>query len=133
MGHYTGGRMNYSQKANPNATNSEMDSKIIIKRSDLTDAQRDQLREQFAELVVDGMDMKTLVQYVYDDLIEYYEDCSDVELKEQIDDYDEDLYDELVDNVTTDDAVKEVEKCIIDTNGEYAECVDHLVETMENG
>ncbi len=96
--------MNYSQKANPNPTNSEMDSKTIIKsnkQSDLTDSQRDQLREQFAELVVDGMDMKTLVQYVYDDLIEYYEDCSDVELKEQIDDYDEDLYDELVENVTS--------------------------------
>ena len=29
------------------------------------------------------------------------------------------------------DEVKEVEQCIIDTNGDYAECVDHLVETME--
>ena len=27
--------------------------------------------------------------------------------------------------------VAEVEKCIIETNGEYAECVDHLLETME--
>ena len=87
-------------QANPNATNSEMDSKTIIKHSNLTVAQRDQLREQFAELVVDGMDTKTLVEYVYDDLIEYYGDCSDAELKEQIDDYDEGLYDELVDNVT---------------------------------
>ena len=66
----------------------------------LNPAQQDSIAEQFAELVVDGMDMKTLVQYVYDDLIEYYEDCSDVELKEQIDDYDDELYDELVDNVT---------------------------------
>ena len=25
----------------------------------------------------------------------------------------------------------DVEKCIVDTNGDYAECVDHMVDTME--
>ena len=92
--------MIYSQKANPNATNSELDAKVIIKHPTLTSTQREDLIEQFVEIVVDGMDMKTLIQYVYDDLMEYYEDCSDAELKEQIDNYDEDLYDELVDNAT---------------------------------
>ena len=88
-------------EANPNATNSEMDAKKIINHSNLIDrTTRDTIIEQFTEIVVDGMDMKTLIQYVYDDLIEYYEDCSDAELKEQIDNYDEDLYDELVDNAT---------------------------------
>ena len=88
-------------EANPNATNSEMDSKTIINHSNIIDrTTRDTVIEQFTEIVVDGMDMKTLIQYVYDDLIEYYEDCSDAELKEQIDNYDEDLYDELVDNAT---------------------------------
>ena len=48
------------------------------------------------------MDMKTLCAYVYDNLVEYYEDCSDIELKELIDDYDEEMYDELVENVTYD-------------------------------
>ena len=86
-------------KANPNATNSEMDSKTIIKPS-LTNAQRDTVIEQFVELVVDGMEIDDLVQYVSDNLTEYYEDCSDVELREFIDNYDEDLYDELVDNAT---------------------------------
>ena len=66
----------------------------------LNPAQHDSIAEQFAELVVDGMDTKTLVQYVYDDLIEYYEKCDQEELREQIDEYDEDLYDELLDNVT---------------------------------
>ena len=88
-------------EANPNATNSEMDSKTIINHSNLIDrTTRDTIIEQFTEIVVDGMDMKTLIQYVYDDLMEYYEDCSDAELKEEIDNYDEDLYDELVDNAT---------------------------------
>ena len=89
--------MTYSEQANPNATNSELDAKRIIKR--LNDAQFDSVAEQFAELVVDGMDMKTLVQYVYDDLIDYYEKCDQDELREQIDNYDEDLWEELVDNV----------------------------------
>ena len=76
-----------------------MDSKTIIKPS-LTNAQRDTVIEQFVELVVDGMDTKDLVRFVSDELTEYYDDCSDIELKEFIDNYDEDLYDELVDNVT---------------------------------
>ena len=62
-------------------------------------AQHDSIAEQFAELVVDGMDMNTLVQYVYDDLIDYYEKLDEHELKEQIDNYDEDLFDELLDYV----------------------------------
>ena len=93
--------------ADPNATNSEMDSKQIIKPS-LTSLQRDGLIEQFVELVVDGMETKDLVRFVSDNLTEYYEDCSDVELREFVDNYDEDLYDELVDNVTN--------ETVVDTN-----------------
>ena len=88
-------------EANPNATNSEMDSKTIINHSNILDrTTRDTVIEQFVELVVDGMDTKDLVRYVTDELTEYYDDCSDVELREFIDNYDEDLYDELVDNAT---------------------------------
>ena len=94
--------MTYSQNANPNATNSELDSKRIITHKELTSAQREDLVEQFVDIVVDGMDMKTLVQYVTDDLIHFYENkCDDVELKEFIDNHDEELYEELVDNVTS--------------------------------
>ncbi len=68
----------------------------------LTNTQRDGLIEQFVELVVDGMDTKTLVQIVSDNMTDYYDKCSDAELKEEVDNYDEDLYSELVDNVTAD-------------------------------
>ena len=91
--------MNYSQSANLNATNGEQDAKKIITHKELTSTQREDLVEQFVDIVVDGMDMKTLVQYVYDDLIDYYEKLDEHELKEQIDEYDEDLFDELLDNV----------------------------------
>ena len=88
-------------EANPNPTNSEMDSKTIIKHPNLIDrTTRDTIIEQFVEIVVDGMDTKDLIRYVMDDLTEFYDDCSDVELKEFIDNHDEDLYDELVDNAT---------------------------------
>ncbi len=91
----------YRQSANPNATNSELDAKKIVKNVQLTSLQRDELIEQFVEIVVDNMDTKTLVQYVTDDLIHFYENkCDDNELREFIDNHDEDLYDELVDNVT---------------------------------
>ena len=92
--------MTYSSNANPNATNSELDSKRIITHKELTSTQREDLIEQFVELVVDNMDTKTLVQYVTDDLKDCYDKCSDNDLKEYVDNYDEELFDELVDNVT---------------------------------
>ena len=68
----------------------------------LTEAQRSELVSQFVDIVVDGMDMKSLVQYVTDDLEHFYGNrCDDIELKEFIDNHDEELYDELVDNVTS--------------------------------
>ncbi len=67
----------------------------------LTSAQYSELVDQFVDIVVDNMDMETIVQYVYDDLRERYEQVSQNELKNDIDNHDEDLWDELVDNVTT--------------------------------
>ena len=93
--------MTYSQKANPNATNSELDSKRIITHKELTSAQRDELIEQFVELQVDNMDTKDLVRYVYADLMESYCKCTQDELEEYVYNYDEELWEELVDNVTT--------------------------------
>ena len=65
----------------------------------LTSAQRDELTAQFAELVIDSMDMDSLIQYAHEQLINYVDSLSDIELKEEIDNHDEDLFDELVDNV----------------------------------
>ena len=62
-------------------------------------AQRDELISQYCEIVVDGMDMDSLIQYAHEQLINYVDSLSDIELKEEIDNHDEELYDELVDNV----------------------------------
>ena len=87
-------------------TNSEMDSKQILKPNkirSLTSEQRDQLIEQFVEIQVDNMDTQTLVEFVTDILIDDYSKFDDNELEERIIIYDDgELYDELVENVTTD-------------------------------
>ena len=68
---------------------------------ELTNSQRDELIEQYVELVVDNMDTKSLVQFVSEELTDYYDKLTDNEIKERIESlYDEELYDELVDNVT---------------------------------
>ena len=92
--------MTYSQNANPNATNSELDSKRIITHKELTSAQRDELIDQFVELQVDNMDWKTLAVFVTEELqYRFRNDYTDEELREEIQTYDEDLYEELVNNV----------------------------------
>ena len=68
---------------------------------DLTSDQRDELISQYSEIVVDNMDMQDLICYAQEQLVNYLDSLSDSELKEDIDNYDEDLYDELVDNVST--------------------------------
>ena len=108
--------MTYSQKANPNPTNSEMESKIIKPFVQLTNAQRDELIEQYTEIVVDGMDMKSLVLYAQEQMANYFDGLSDVELREEVGNYDEELYDELVDNIVSTDEEKEIERLMEYTN-----------------
>ena len=109
--------MNYSQQANPNATNSEMESKTILKprTTELTSAQKDELIEHFVEIQVDNMDTQTLVEFVTDLLIDEYSKFTDSELKERIDVFNDDsLYDELVDNVTNETVLD-----VNNTGGKY--------------
>ena len=54
----------------------------------------------FSELVVDNMSEKDLVRYAQEQLIDTLNHYSLEELKDDVDNFDEDLYAELVDNVT---------------------------------
>ena len=96
-----------AQSARENATNSELDAKQIVTNSGLNDAQRDELIAQYSELVVDNMDMDSLVQYAQEQLANYFDKLSDSELKEDIKNYDDNdgLYEELVDNITNTDPI----------------------------
>ena len=86
--------------ANPDATNSELDAKKIIKNVELNNDQFGELVQQFVELQVDNMDTKTMMEWITDELIFQYGKLTNEELQERVDCYDEDLFDELVDNVT---------------------------------
>ena len=65
----------------------------------LNNDQQDELIKQFVEIQVDIMDMESLIEWVTDELIIKYEKLSKEELKERVECYDEELFDELVDNV----------------------------------
>ena len=87
-------------KANPNATNSEMDSKTILKPS-LTDSQREELIEQFVEIQLDNMTTQDLYELASEYVTNSFDKLTDSEIKERIESlHDEELWEELVDNVT---------------------------------
>ena len=69
--------------------------------TDLTDKQRDGLIEQYVELVIDNMDIKTMIQVITEQLTDTYQNYSIEELQTQVEvTHGKELYKELVDNVT---------------------------------
>ena len=71
----------------------------------LTNDQFGELVQQFVELQVDNMDTKTMAEWITDELIYQYGKLSDSELQERVDCYNEELFEELVDNVTSESYV----------------------------
>ena len=70
----------------------------------LTEAQRSELIEQFVEIQVDSMDHQSLYELATEYVTNSFDRLTDSEIKERIESlYDEELYDELVDNVTIED------------------------------
>ena len=67
---------------------------------ELNSTQRNEIAEQFVEIVVDGMDTKDLVRYVYSNMMDYFCKLTADELEEEVYNHDEELWEELVDNVT---------------------------------
>ena len=75
----------------------------------LTTAQKDALIEQFVEIQIDNMDHQCLYELATEYLLNSFDKLTDSEIKERIESlYDEELYDELVDNVTQQYAKQDV-------------------------
>ena len=70
-------------------------------KKELTSTQRNEIAEQFAEIVVDGMDTKDLINYVYSNMMDCFVSLTADELEEEVYNHDEELWEELVDNVTS--------------------------------
>ena len=75
----------------------------------LTTAQKDALIEQFVEIQIDNMDHQCLYELATEYLLNSFDRLTDSEIKERIESlFDEELYDELVDNVTQQYAKQDV-------------------------
>ena len=67
----------------------------------LNSSQKDELIEDYVNIIVDSMSMDDLVSYVSEDLVNFCEKLTDSELKDEISlKLDDEVYEELVDNVT---------------------------------
>ena len=59
--------------------------------------QLNNLKSNYCEMIIDGMDMDCLIQMCYDLLMDSYKDCSEEELKGEIVDlYDEEMLQDLM-------------------------------------
>lgn len=67
----------------------------------LSRQQRTELTEQFVEIVVDNMSEESLVLYAQEMMTNQLDHAMQDELKEMVRLYDEELWEELVDNVNT--------------------------------
>ena len=56
----------------------------------MNDAELFQLKENYVNMIIDGMDMDSLCQMAFDLLLDSYQDCTEDQMIEEI----KDLYDE---------------------------------------
>ena len=63
----------------------------------MNDAELFQLKENYINMIIDGMDVDSLCQMAYDLLLDSYKDCNEDEMIEEIKDlYDEDTLIDLI-------------------------------------
>ena len=70
-------------------------------KKELTDLQMYNLVEQYVQIRVDRMSHNDLIEHVTENLTDWYSDFTLDELEDTIGIQDEGLFEELVDNVTT--------------------------------
>ena len=71
----------------------------MVNQKDLSPAIINELKSFLVERYVDNMSTKDLVQYVMDDLDRYYENMSDVEFIDEAQNYWEDHFDDVVEEI----------------------------------
>jgi len=76
-----------------------LNDKIKTEKFGMTHNQLQELRSFLVERQVDNMSTKDLVAYVMDDLDRYYENMSDAEFVDEAQDYWEDHYDDVVEEI----------------------------------
>ena len=76
-----------------------LNDKIKLEKFGMTHNQLQELRSFLVERQVDNMSTKDLVAYVMDDLDRYYENMPDIEFIDECQNYWEDHYDDVVEEI----------------------------------
>ena len=76
-----------------------LNDKIKYEKFGMTHNQLQELRSFLVERIVDNMSTKDLVEYVTDDLDEYYDELTDSQFIIEAQNYWEDYYDEVVEEI----------------------------------
>ena len=71
-------------------------------KNDLTPEQIDDLKDLLVERMVDNKSVEDLVAHVTDDLTEYFKDLSDKEFLRQAEDYWDDHFPEIIEEIKED-------------------------------
>ena len=75
-------------------------------KNDLTPEQIDDLKDLLVDRMVDNKSIEDLVDYVTDDLTEYFKDLSDKEFLRQAEDYWDDHFPDIVEEIKEDSNAK---------------------------
>lgn len=63
----------------------------------MNDSELLQLKENYANMIIDSMDMDSLCQMAFDMLMDAYKDCTEEDIKEEVIDlYDEEVLESLM-------------------------------------
>ena len=76
-----------------------LNDKLKQERTGLTASQYSDLQELFVDRYVDGMTTKDLVEYVYNDMMQYVESQPEQEFLDDCKDYWDDAYDEIIQEI----------------------------------
>ena len=76
-----------------------LNDKLKKERTGLTASQYSDLQELFVDRYVDGMTTKDLVEYVYNDMMQYVENQPEQEFLDDCKDYWDDAYDEIIEEI----------------------------------
>ncbi len=97
---------------------------------DLNIAQQGELIENFVEIVVDNMSTESLVVYAQEQLKDYYSKLSYRDLEEEINEYDEELLEELIDNETNETLISWLLWTVTKLSTSYLQRVTNITRWM---
>ena len=97
---------------------------------DLNIAQQGELIENFVEIVVDNMSTESLVVYAQEQLTDYYSKLSYRDLEEEINEYDEELLEELIDNETNETLISWLLWTVMKLSTSYQQLVTNIIRWM---